>query len=129
MAGLINKELRAKVEKRLEEYSKHLNAHEWGRLGDFFYPKNAKFILPGGICINSSEEIVKHLEKVGQEGKAETMLKIDEVLGDGEWAYTRGTYKRKAGDTVEDNGKHIIVWRKYKDVYMIYNYISNSSKQ
>ncbi|CDW57243.1 hypothetical protein TTRE_0000553401 [Trichuris trichiura] len=105
MAGLINKELRAKVEKRLDEYNKLLNAHDWARLGDFFYPKNAKLMLPGGICIDSSEEIVKHLEKDSEKDKSEVILKIDEVLGDGEWAFTRGTYKRKAGDNVQDNGK------------------------
>ncbi|KRY93114.1 hypothetical protein T4D_12975 [Trichinella pseudospiralis] len=127
-SGLINKELREKLEKRTEDYSKQLINANWSSLDGFFYPTNAKVIFPDGTTINSKEEIVNRLKKESEEKKYQVTYRVEEVVGCDDWAFTRGSFKTKLDKQELDHGKYIIVWRKYKDEYMIYNFIFNSSK-
>ncbi|KRZ63127.1 hypothetical protein T02_13688, partial [Trichinella nativa] len=128
MSGLINKELREKLEKRIEDYSKQLISANWNSLDGFFYPTNAKVIFPDGKTVNSKEEIVNRLKKESEEKKHQVSYRVEEVVGCDDWAFTRGTFKIQLDKQELDHGKYIIVWRKYKDEYMIYNFIFNSSK-
>ncbi|KRY41331.1 hypothetical protein Tsp_01879 [Trichinella spiralis] len=127
-SGLINKELREKLEKRIEDYSKQLISANWNSLDGFFYPTNAKVIFPDGKTVNSKEEIVNRLKKESEEKKHQVSYRVEEVVGCDDWAFTRGTFKIQLDKQELDHGKYIIVWRKYKDEYMIYNFIFNSSK-
>lgn len=52
-------------------------------------------------------DAAKFVENAWGSTDAEVTTKIEEVTGDGDWAYSRGTYKVTSGGSEAESGKYV----------------------
>ena len=115
-----NKMLYDSIEKRMKEFDEMAKASDLATAVNSIYSDKYKGITPEGNTLVGTEAAAAYIAENCQEMTA----KIDEVNGDGEYAYCRGTFK-----TAKGGGKYITVWKREADEALhVYNECWNYSK-
>ena len=113
-----NKELWNSIEARMKDFEETSKTDMAGAVQKL-YSEKYKGICPTGETLGK-DAAAKYLA----ENFSDAQVRIDEVSGEGEFAYVRGTFKSGKG-----NGKYITVWKREADSKLfVYNECWNYSK-
>ena len=123
-----DKVLRENIEKRTQKWDEYAKQKDWAGLMNNLFSANAKIVTPAGETIVGKEAIQAFYGK-NYESPAFPVCKVEEVNGEGDWAYARGTYKLTDGKAEADSGKFVTVWKKAKNEFEVHAAIWNSSKK
>uniref|UniRef100_A0A915L8J8 phosphorylase kinase n=1 Tax=Romanomermis culicivorax TaxID=13658 RepID=A0A915L8J8_ROMCU len=99
----INKHLLTAIENRYNDVANALNEKKFSVYENEMILPQSKILPPDGKTYCGRADIVKYMEEYFV-SRGKFFLKVEEVNGDGDWAYSRGTYKFTDGNTDKEVG-------------------------
>lgn len=107
------------IKGRQAEFMKAFNAGNPGGAADFYDP-DGYFMPNGKNPVKGKAGIEQYFKSDIAEGVQSVQIITEEVNGEGDWAFERGSYHLD-GTRGTESGAFIIVWKKVNGVWLIHN--------
>jgi ketosteroid isomerase-like protein len=109
---------RAEIEMLTAKFSKAVTNKDFGALGSF-YEERARLLAPGAPMVEGRAAIQAVQQGMIEGGVQALRLDVIDVIEAGDLAIEIGRYtltiQPPGGESVIDNGKSVVVWRRQKD--------------
>lgn len=97
-----------------------INAKDFGGLANM-YTETCVLMAPGNDLVQGRAGVKATYDKLAKDGFAKCVMDTEEVVGSGDTAAERGTYKMlKADGSPLDSGRYVLVWRKVGGQWLVH---------